>query len=160
MATTYADLSANSRVWVYQSNKELEQNAVEQLKLQVDDFTKEWASHNVQLKAWGDILHNRFVVFMVDESQAGASGCSIDKSVAFIKNIETNLGVDMFDRWNFAYKNGDKVEAADRDDFVQLYNNGQITDETTVFNNLVTTKDDFEQKWQVKLSDSWHKRLL
>lgn len=158
--TEYNELSDNTRAWVYQSNKPLAPTAVEQLKTQVQDFVQQWASHNVQLKAWGDVLHNRFVVFMVDESQADASGCSIDKSVAFIKNIETDLGVDMFDRWNFAYKNGEEVQAADRDDFVALFNNGQITDDTIVFNNLVTTKGDFEQKWQVKLSESWHKRLL
>ncbi len=157
---TYSELPSNTKVWIYQSNKAFDDDKTMYLKAHVQKFVQQWVSHNVQLKAWGDVLHNRFVVLMVDESHEGVGGCSIDTSVAFIKSIETDLGVDMLDRWNFAYKDGVSIKSVAKDDFVQLYQDGQITDDTIVFNNLVTTKGDFEQKWAVKLSDSWHRRLV
>ena len=99
-------------------------------------------------------------VLMVDESKAGASGCSIDKSVHFIKSIGSKYQTEMFDRMNFAYKIEDEIKTADREEFVELYNNKTINDDTLVFDNLVSNKADFDQKWIKPLKDSWHSRLV
>jgi len=53
--------------------------------------TISWTAHNNQLKAKGEIRYNRFLILIVDESQAGASGCSIDKSVPFYETAGTTL---------------------------------------------------------------------
>jgi hypothetical protein len=106
-------------------------------------------------------MQNRFVVLMVDESQAGASGCSIDKSVYFVQGVEQAFGVKMFDRMLFAYQNeAGEVKTASSIEFDQLYKNGLINDETLVFDNLVKTKADFEGKWLKPLKDSWHARFV
>ncbi len=97
---------------------------------------------------------------MVDESQAGASGCSIDKSVYFIKEIENVLQINLFDRLTFAYKDGNEIKTAQRDDFARLFNEGKINYETMVFNNLVKTKKDFDETWLIPLRASWHKRMV
>jgi len=158
--TNYQDLSPNTRVWIYQSNRPFSLKEREGIQIQIQQFITQWTSHNNALKAWGDLLHERFIVLMVDETMAGASGCSIDKSVAFVKQIEAATGVDMFDRFNFAYKDADKVLAASREEFEELFQKGQINTETIVFNNLVQTKADFEAKWAVKLGESWHKNFV
>ena len=36
----------------------------------------------------------------------------------------------------------------------------KVTLETIVFNNMVATKEDFENKWEVPARESWHKRFL
>ena len=46
----------------------------------------------------GDRVDHRFVVVAVDEVQALASGCSIDKSVGFIKQLEMDLNLMLTDR--------------------------------------------------------------
>jgi len=76
---TYDVMPANSRVWVYQSNRAFTDNEVEKINEQLTLFVDKWVSHNQALKAYGAVYHNQFVVLMVDESQAGASGCSIDR---------------------------------------------------------------------------------
>jgi len=156
----YNSLPSSTRVWVYQSNIPFDNTAAAALSKQIQDFVVQWTSHNNALRAWGDFLHNRFIVLFVDESQAGASGCSIDKSVAFVKAVEQASGADFFDRFNFAYKEGDRVFAASRDEFEALYKNGKINDNTIVFNNLVQTKAEFEGKWQLPLESSWHKNFV
>ena len=131
-----------------------------ELKAIVNRFAQNWVSHNNQLRAHGDVLHDRFILLAVDESQAGASGCSIDKSVHFLKQLENELGVDLFDRMTFAWKEGDKVKTANQTEFSNLFQNGEITSETLVFDNLVKTKGELEEKWLKPLNQSWHKRFV
>ena len=104
--------SEQSRVWIYQSDKELSDEQADQLLQQCNDFASEWTAHNHQLKAKAEIRYNRFLILIVDESQAGASGCSIDKSVNFMKRLEQQFGINLFDRFNFAYRDGEKVLSA------------------------------------------------
>src|SRR2546423_14019021 len=112
--------SEQSRVWIYQSDKQLYDAQVNELQQQLDNFTSEWTAHNHQLKAKAEIRYNRFLILIVDESQAGASGCSIDKSVNFIKRLEQEFGINLLDRFNLAYRQGEKVLSAPRDEFEDL----------------------------------------
>lgn len=151
---------ATARVWIYQSKTAFLDANVAKIRTHINAFTQQWASHNRALQATGDVLHKRFIVLMIDESMAGASGCSIDSSVHFIKEIEQAYKVDLFDRMTFTYEKNDAVHAADREQFSALYASGEINDDTIVFDNLVNTKADFESGWKVRLGDSWHKQMV
>src|SRR3979411_169960 len=118
--------SENSRVWVYQSNKKLTDEEVQQLQHQLDSFTIGWTAHNNQLKAKAEVRYNRFLILIVDETQAGASGCSIDKSVNFMKKLEQEFGINLFDRFNFAYRDGNQVLSTPRHNFEELLKAGKI----------------------------------
>ena len=107
----YDQLSPESRVWIYQSSTAFDEEEVATLNQQLANFSRNWVSHNRALKSFASVYHNRFIVLMVDETQAGASGCSIDKSVHFIKQIEQHYGVSLFDRMSFAFKNDDEITA-------------------------------------------------
>jgi hypothetical protein len=152
--------SEHSRVWVYQSDKELTDKQASELLEILNKFAAEWTAHNHQLKAKAEIRYNRFLILIVDESQAGASGCSIDKSVNFMKQIEQHYGIQLFDRFNFAYREGEHVLSAPRHQFEELLKSGKIDSNTTVFNNLIHTLGDLETKWEVPFKDSWHPQLF
>ncbi len=152
--------SENSRVWVYQADRELTTAEVEQIKAQLDKFTTAWTAHNNQLKAKGDIRYNRFIILIVDESQAGASGCSIDKSVHFIKHLEQAFHINLLDRFNLAYRKGSEVFSAPRAQFEALLKQGNINTETIVFNNLVQNLKELQTKLEVPFKDSWHKQVF
>ncbi len=158
--TEYQYMSPTSRVWIYQSNIPFTKEEIPEINTQIRNFVTQWVSHNQALKSYGKLYHKRFIVLMVDESQAGASGCSIDKSVHFIKAMAVHHGVDFFDRMNFAYKLNNEIHSAHRDKFALLFQNGEINDETLVFNNLVKDKEEFEKGWIVQLKDSWHSRMV
>lgn len=150
----------NSRVWIYQSDRELNAAETAGLQQQLNAFTREWTAHNNQLKAAAEIRYNRFIILLVDESQAGASGCSIDKSVKVMKEIEQHLGINLFDRFNLAYRDGDQVLSAPRAKFESLIAEGKITPDTIVYNNVVQTLADLETKWEVPFKNSWHAQLF
>ena len=97
---------------------------------------------------------------MVDETQAGASGCSIDKSVHFIKRLEIDYSTNFFDRLTFAYIKDEEVYTAHQDTFREMYANGAIDDSLKVFDHLVKDKFNFQHHWVKPLSESWHKRMV
>jgi hypothetical protein len=156
----YDTLPDTTRVWVYQADRPFSETDVPAVKTKLADFARAWVSHNRQLRALGDVLHRRFVVLMVDESQADASGCSIDKSVYFLKQLQAEYGVDLFNRMVFSYLEGEEVVTVPREVFAQRYQEGLIHDDTPVFDTLVNNLGDFQQQWIKPLGKSWHRRLV
>ncbi len=155
------NLPDHARVWIYQSNRELSTNEVIEIQQLTNIFAKNWASHGRGLSAEGAVVHNRFLVLAVDEASAGASGCSIDKSVAFVRDLQNKYQIDLLDRMTFAFRNQkNEIEYAKRDEFAQLYQTKTIDNNTLVFNNLVDNLHDFRSKWEISLADSWHKRMV
>jgi len=158
--TSYQQLPDTTRVWIYQASQPFPAEQVAEVRAHIQAFAKKWVAHNQQLHAYGDLLHRRFVVLMVDESQAGASGCSIDASVHFLKELQAHYGVDLFDRMRFSYLDGQQVQTLAREDFAKAYAEGQINDHTLVFDPLVKDKGSFERAFTKRLSDSWHARMV
>ena len=149
-----------SRVWIYQADRpfsEAEQAAIEP---QLQSFAEQWVSHNRQLKAAGFVMHNRFVVLLVDEASADASGCSIDKSVAFMKSLGAAYGRDFFNRLLFTYQSEGQLHTVTRDAFEQLAAEGRIDADTLVCDTLVSTKAALDTQFMKRLADSWHARLV
>ncbi|MES2060744.1 MAG: ABC transporter ATPase [Bacteroidota bacterium] len=154
------EFSSHSRVWVYQSDRKLTDAETLQAQVLLDNFTTGWTAHNNQLLAKAEIRYNRFLILFVDESQAGASGCSIDKSVNFMKQLEQHFGINLFDRFNLAYRDGEEILSVPRHQFEDLLKAGKINTETIVFNNLAQNISELQTKWEVPFKDSWHIQLF
>ncbi|TCC86482.1 ABC transporter ATPase [Pedobacter frigiditerrae] len=152
--------SPQSKVWIYQSSRQFTPTEAAEIQQKLDAFTAQWTAHGHQLKAKAEIPYNFFIVLTVDQDAASATGCSIDSSVRVIKEIENAYGVDLFNRFNMAYKIDDKVHVAGKEDFETLISIKQIGPQTIVFNNLVQTLAEFEDKWEVELENSWHKNIF
>lgn len=157
----YDLLSPESRVWIYQINRPISEEEESNINKQLTDFAQSWTSHNRDLLAFAKVWHKRFVVLMVDETKAGASGCSIDSSVRFLQQLESAFNINLFDRTTFLYLSPEgQIESAQMTDFKEAYEAGKVTDNTLVFDNLVSTKESFEQSWQKPLQKSWHRRFI
>lgn len=154
------DFSENSRVWIYQADRAFTAAEQEPLQEVLRDFTRSWSAHGNALAAGFELRHDRFIVLFVDEAQAGATGCSIDKSVKLMKAIEQEFGVNLFDRFQTAYKGGDEIRAAGRTELEALIRSGAIDEDTIVFNNLVQTKKELDQNWEIPFKASWHARVF
>jgi hypothetical protein len=63
-------------------------------------------------------------------------------------------------KMNITFKDNDIINLAKLSDFQRFVNERKVTSETIVFNNLVNTKEDFENNWEVPARESWHKRFL
>jgi hypothetical protein len=153
--------SPDSRIWVYTSNRALTEEEALFAQKNLDAFCQQWTAHNQALLAKAEVLENQFIILMVDETQAGASGCSIDKSVHFLERLGQEIGTDLFERMRFAWVDEQGVmRFANRPDFVTLVREGRIHGDTLVADTLVQTKAQLSEKWLVPFGKSWHKRLV
>lgn len=152
--------SPQSRVWIYQSNRQFTEKETAEIQQKLDQFTTQWTAHGHQLQAKAEIRYGFFIILIVDQDSASATGCSIDSSVRVIKEIESTYGVDLFDRFNMAYKIDDQVYVNTKEDFETLITIKKIGPETIVYNNLVQTLAELDEKWEVPLANSWHKSIF
>ncbi len=155
-----SQLPDSARLWIYQADSPFREEDLPALRAKLQNFIQQWTSHNQQLAAAVDVLHCRFIVLAVDESQASASGCSIDKSVAFLQSLQEEYRTNLFNRLIFSYQDGSEVKSVHKDEFARLYAQGHIHDDTPVFDPLVATKADFDKGFVKPLGQSWHKRMV
>jgi hypothetical protein len=148
--------SPQSRVWIYQSDRKFTSTEESEILNKLASFTNQWKAHGNELLAKAEIRYGFFIILTVDESQAGVTGCSIDSSVRLIKEIEQEYHVDLFNRFNIAYKVNGEVVVNSKEDFETLVNIKQVTPETIVFNNMVQNLAELERKWEVSFQNSWH----
>ncbi|MFV0249252.1 MAG: ABC transporter ATPase [Tenacibaculum sp.] len=160
MHVEYKNLAANSKVWIYQSDRAFSNLEVKEISKKAQAFTENWTCHSASLKASFLIKYKQFLVFAVDESFEPVSGCSIDASVKFIKQLEAEFNISLTDRMNIAFKDDMGINIVKLADFKKLVKDKKITPATVVFNNMANTKSDFETQWEVIAENSWHKRFL
>lgn len=153
-------INPQSRVWIYQANQELNNDVLQEISAILNQFTTSWTAHNQALKAFFEIKYKRFIVLVVDETQAGASGCSIDKSVHLMKELEQKYNISLLDRFNIAYREGDTVKSTDRAGFEKLLEQGVVNASTIVFNNMVSTYQDYQSNWETPAAKSWHNNVF
>lgn len=148
------------RIWIYQSNKELSEQELSIAENKLREFTEQWKAHGKELAARAEIRYNRFVILFLNEALEAASGCSIDSSVRFLKAIEKELNIDLFDRMHTAYFDGETVKTASRAELEQLLANGQINEDTLVFDNTVQNSKELSERWIVPMKESWHSKVF
>jgi hypothetical protein len=150
-----------SRVWIYQSNRFLSEAEVSEISALTQQFVESWTAHGSALTGKVILSDNLFLILEVDEEVAGVTGCSIDKSVHFIKGLGEKFGVDFFDRMRISYFDEQgKLQLANRDEFQQLVDNGVVHHDTIVYNNLIQTSEEFTSNWKIPFSQSWHSRVF
>lgn len=160
MFVEYENLPNNSRIWVYQSDREFTQDEINFISDKAIHFVEQWTKHGSDLKGSFTIKYNQFLVLAVDEGFNNVSGCSIDSSVHFVQELEKALDVDMMNKMNISFKDGEHVNIVNMSSFKEFAKAHKITSNTIVFNNMVATKEEFENSWEVPAELSWHKRFL
>lgn len=155
-----SSLPDTARLWIYQSDRELTPLEVKQIESKAKQFLVSWNTHGTMLSAAIEVVHDRFIVIGVDEKVTSASGCSIDKSVHFVRDLGEAFRIDFFNRLNVAYRAGKEIEIVSMQQFEELAQNGVVNAETITFNNMIERLGDYYKNWEVKAGTSWHSRLL
>lgn len=160
MFVDFKDLSDSSRVWIYQADRPFSNEEVKKIAEKLYVFTNNWKAHGAALKASYQIKYNQFIIIAVDEHYSGASGCSIDASVHTIQELEKELGIDLMNKMNVSFKDGENINTVSMQQFKEFAKQDKIKASTLVFNNMVTSKADFQSAWEVEARQSWHARFL
>ncbi|WP_109438350.1 ABC transporter ATPase [Aquimarina sp. AU119] len=160
MLVEFNDLPEASRVWIYQANRSFTQEEQKEVEKKLKEFLTQWTAHGADLKAGYEIKYKRFITIGLDQGMNAATGCSIDASVHFILELERAYDVDLMDKMNVSFKQGEFVAYKSLTDFKKMAKNRSVSPNTIVFNNLVTNIAEYRTNWEVPAKDSWHNRFL
>lgn len=160
MLVDFNTLPEESRIWIYQSNRSFTEDEIEQIQSKLNIFIENWTAHGSDLQAGYLIKYKRFIIIGLNQNISKASGCSIDASVHFIQQLEKEYQVDLMDKMNVSYKQGDFIAYKTLLDFKKMAKEKAISKNTIVFNNLVATIAEFNENWEVPASESWHSRFV
>ncbi|MEM7186258.1 MAG: ABC transporter ATPase [Bacteroidota bacterium] len=160
MLVDFKDLPLDSRIWIYQANRKFTSEEVHTITEKAKAFLVNWTAHGANLEAGFEVRHHRFIVIGLNQANASASGCSIDASVHFIQSLEKELEVDLMDKMNVTFYTGQFIAHKSLSDFKKMAKNRSVSPNTVVFNNLVNTKAEYLEHWEVPAKDSWHSRFL
>ncbi len=119
-------------------------------------FLDGWNAHGTSLASEHEIRNNRFLIIKVDEEKFGASGCSIDKQVKFVKELEQKFSIELLNRLLVAYKsNSGKVEVVSASKIKELFASGEINENTIIYNPSISTSAELETSFEIPLKKSW-----
>lgn len=160
MIVSFDSLPQTSRIWIYQCNRSFSDSELEEISKKLTAFLEGWTAHGADLQSGFEIKYKRFIVIALDQKVNTATGCSIDASVKFIQELETEYKVDLMDKMNVSYKQGEYVAYKTLTDFKKMAKDKAVSKNTIVFNNLVNSKAEYLEFWEVPASESWHSRFV
>ncbi|MDO5980308.1 ABC transporter ATPase [Flavivirga spongiicola] len=160
MLVDFNILPEESRVWIYQANRSFTEQEIEEIQSKLDVFIENWTAHGSDLQSGYLVKYKRFIIIGLNQNLHNASGCSIDASVHFIQQLEKDFNVDLMDKMNVSYKQGEYIAYKPLVDFKKMAKDKAVSKNTIVFNNLVTNIAEFKENWEVPASESWHSRFI
>ena len=160
MILSFSEMPLDSRIWVYQSDRKIQEQELIEIKTKLTEFLKNWTAHGDDLRSSFEIKYDRFLIIALNEKSTKASGCSIDACVHFIQKIEKDYSLNLLDKMNVAFKQGDYISYKSIVEFKTLIKNKSVSKNTIVFNNLVVDIEDYNNNWEVPASKSWHSRFF
>ncbi len=152
---TFGELPDYSRIWIYQAERDFTDSELTLIKQRSEEFLLQWTSHENPMDAAIEVLYKRFILIGVNEQTAPASGCGIDKSVGFIRRLQSHLGISLLERMSVAYLDQNTVQSCSLKEFGVLLKSGKVNENTLVFNNTVNTKKELASSWKIPLKNSW-----
>ena len=160
MFVDHSLIPEDAKVWIYPSSRKFYPNEIEEIEQKVKTFVENWKSDDENFKASYQFLYNRFIIIFADDVAAPLQNSDIDASVSFILELQQLYKVELLDKMNVCFKQGEFVQYKELKDFKKLVKNKAVTAKTIVFDNLITTKQDYDTFWEVAIEDSWYRRFL
>jgi hypothetical protein len=160
MLVDFNTLPEESRVWIYQANRSFSDQEISEIEDKLQIFIENWTAHGSDLQSGFTIKYKRFIIIALNQNLNKATGCSIDASVHFIQQLEKEYNIDLMDKMNVSYKQGEYIAYKTLLDFKKMAKDKAVSKNTIVFNNMVTNIAEFNENWEVPASESWHSRFL
>src|SRR5688572_23953942 len=133
-------MPGSARLWVFGASRALKGPETTQLLAATDQFLAGWSAHRVPLSTARELRYDQFLFVAADEAAAGASGCSIDALVRFMRDAEGQLGLRLTDNGLVWFRTPqDQVACVSRADFQRMADRNEVGPETIVFDNTIQT---------------------
>ena len=160
MYVPFDEMPKDARIWVYQADRPFDEQEKTWIISKLVAFCNQWNTHGAEMPSSFDLKFDQFIILSVDESQLGASGCSIDSSVRIMREIEVKLNINLLDSGKVAYLKGENVRVAFLPDIKKHVVEGSLQSNSKMFNPSVSKIADLNDQWLIEANKSWLKKYF
>ena len=140
------NLADDSKIWIFQANRKFSTEEKQVITIKLNNFIADWNAHGADLLADFKLPFDQFIVVAVDENQATASGCSIDKLTKLMRELDADYSFDLLNRMLVSYQIEEEIIVEKLPTFKQKVKNGEIKN-VHVFNNGISSLNEFKTDW-------------
>lgn len=155
MYLPFEQMPEYSRVWVYQADQKLSEADEKLVRDRMRSFCEGWNTHGNLMPTSFDLFESQILILAVDESNLGASGCSIDSSVRTLRELEKAININLTDQGKISLKKpSGEMNVIPALGVKSRVTSGEINLQTEVINPMVRVKADLQNLWQ-PIRNSW-----
>ena len=158
MLVDFNQLENNAKVFLYPSNKKFHPELLSEIETKVNNFVTQWCDKN-DIEAGFDIKHQRFIIIAINNTKPITTNI-IDELVSFIFTLQLEHEIELLDKLNVCFKQGEFVQYKEVKEFKKLIKNKSVNKNTIVFDNLINTKEELESDWELPAEDTWYARMF
>ena len=160
MLVPFETLSESAKTWVYPASRKFYKDELEEVEHKIKTFISDWKKEEADFKASYQFLYDRFVVILAEDPAGKLTNQDLDQVVAFILQLQSEYDLELLDRMNVCFKQGEFVQYKEIKEFKKLLKNKSVSNKTIVFDNLIQTKEELAHFWEVPITESWYNRFL
>ena len=160
MFIPFNKISENYRCWVYQIGKMITQKEKVFISKSLESFCEKWTSHNNSVKSSYVIDFDSFIILFADQRINKVSGCAIDEQSRVIRQIGNNLKIKILPYINTGVFIKNKLGFLSKEEIISKLNSKEINGNSDIINITIKSKKDYEEKWILKIKESWLKNFL
>ena len=160
MIVDFKNMPDDSRIWIYQSDRDLVELEKSIIDNKISLFLDSWQAHGKDLECSYSIIHKRFIIIAVNENVNPIGGCSIDYSLQLINDISDSIQVNLLNRLIVNFRIDNKISSASLNDLKSKIKDGTLSSETIIFNTAINTKGELLDNFEVNIGSSWLSKFL
>ena len=160
MFIPFNKISENYTCWVYQIGKMITQKEKVFISKSLESFCEKWTSHNNSVKSSYVIDFDSFIILFADQRINKVSGCAIDEQSRVIRQIGNNLKIKILPYINTGVFINNKLVFLSKEEIISKLNSKEINGNSDIINITIKSKKDYEEKWILKIKESWLKNFL
>ena len=160
MFIPFNKISENYTCWVYQIGKMITQKEKVFISKSLESFCEKWKSHNNSVKSSYVIDFDSFIILFADQRINKVSGCAIDEKSRVIRQIGNNLKIKILPYINTGVFINNKLVFLSKEEIISKLNLKEINGNSDIINITIKSKKDYEEKWILKIKESWLKNFL
>lgn len=142
------------KIWIFIIEQDLSEEMLSQLLNDCRHFVSQWKSHEMPTRASVELYKNRLLIFRNDELFNPIGGCATDNLFRFIQDIEKKYQTNLLNRNLVVFEKENKLMAEKLSNIPALIENGEITENTIVYNTAIVNSDDWNE-FQKPAKESW-----
>ncbi len=160
MIVDFKTMPDDSRIWIYQSNRDFNESEIVIINDKTTSFLDNWQAHGKDLECSYSIIDKRFIIIAVNESFNPIGGCSIDFSLQLIKDISNTIGIDLLNRLLVNLKIDNRLESLSLSDLKNKIKDGSFSPETIIFNTAINSKSELLNNFEIDVKSSWLSKFI